>query len=115
MDIEALLAKASDNLTAGRSFGPVVERDGCTVIPVAAVLGGGGGGGGEGPPDGPHSGSGSGGGHFGVSWPVGAYVVRDGDVRWMPAVDVTRIAIAAVLVVKLAVKVRGARHQSVGR
>jgi len=31
--------------------------------------------------------------------PVGAYVVRDGDVRWCPALDVTRLLTAAEVVV----------------
>ncbi len=98
LDVDAVLAKATDNLTAGRSFGPVVEHDGCTVIPAAIVMGAGGGGGGEGPSD---SGQGSGAGYFTLSYPIGAYVVRDGQVRFVPAFDATRVAIAALALLKL--------------
>jgi uncharacterized spore protein YtfJ len=112
MDIDGLLAKATDSLTASRSYGPVIERDGCTVIPAAFVIGGGGGGGGEGPagPDGESTGSGNGGGHLGISWPYGAYVIRGDQVRWVPAIDATRVALAAIALLKLGLKLR-----SVGR
>jgi uncharacterized spore protein YtfJ len=109
-DVETLLAKATDSLTAGRSYGPVVERGGCTVIPAAWVIGGGGGGGGEGPPEGEHAGSGSGGGWFGLSWPVGAYVIKDDDVRWVSAIDATRLAVGALGLAGALLKVRGRRR-----
>ena len=61
-----------------------------TIVPVAKVGGGGGGGG-----DAEHNG----GGGFGlVAKPVGAYVIKDGEVSWKPAVDVNRIAVLALLV-----------------
>jgi uncharacterized spore protein YtfJ len=68
-------------------FGDPVERDGITVIPAAAVRGGGGGGGGQ-----DAEGSGGGGSGFGLdARPVGAFVVKDGDVRWEPALDLNRV------------------------
>ncbi|MGI8887330.1 MAG: sporulation protein [Gaiellaceae bacterium] len=75
-----------DALSVRRVVGDPVERDGVTVIPVAAVRGGWGGGGGT-----------SGGAGFGLrSRGVGVYVVKDGEVRFEPAVDVTRIALAGL-------------------
>ena len=65
--------------------------DGCTVIPVAKVMGGAGGGGGEGNKEG-ESGTGFGTGFGLQAQPVGVYQVRNGEVVWKPAIDVTRLA-----------------------
>lgn len=111
MDIDALLAKAMEHVSAGRSYGPVIERDDCTVIPAAYVVSAGGGGGGDGPDAEGRTGSGAGAGHWSMSWPIGAYVVRNGEARWVPAVDATRIAIGAFALAKLIVKVRAARRE----
>jgi hypothetical protein len=50
------------------------------------------------------------------SRPVGAFVIKDGDVRWQPAIDVNRVilmaqvvAIAALLTVRVIVKARARR------
>jgi uncharacterized spore protein YtfJ len=90
MDLQELMTKATDSLSVGRVFGPPYEKDGCMVIPVAWVIGGGGGGGGTDD----HNGSGSGGGFGGVTWPLGVYAVKDGNVRWIPALDATRLLLA---------------------
>jgi hypothetical protein len=59
-------------------------------VPAAAVRGGGGGGSDE---------RANGGGGFGLTArPVGAYVLRGGDARWLPAVDVNRAILGAQLV-----------------
>jgi uncharacterized spore protein YtfJ len=94
-----------DALSVRRVFGEAYEVGGATVIPVAAVRGGGGGGGGEGQaPDGEGSGTGAGMG-FGVSSrALGVYVVKDGSVTWLPAVDVTRLALGGLLVGALAIQ-----------
>jgi uncharacterized spore protein YtfJ len=99
VEIHELLAKANDSIQVGRVFGTPIERDGALVIPVAAVTGGSGGGGGTGvAPGGEGEGTGSGGG-FGVrARPVGVFVVRDGDVRWIPVVDTARVIRAAAAV-----------------
>jgi uncharacterized spore protein YtfJ len=82
-----LVAEARDAITVRRVFGDPVERDGTTVIPVAAVRGAGGGGGGQ-----DAEGSGGGGSGFGLeARPVGAFVVKDGEVRWEPALDLNRV------------------------
>ena len=49
MDVNELMQQTRDTLTVSRLFGEPYERNGTTVIPVAAVRGGGGGGHGEGP------------------------------------------------------------------
>ena len=110
MTIDDLLAKASEGLNAGRAFGPVIERDGCVVIPVAFVAGGGGGGDASEGPEG--TAGATGGGFGGLSWPIGAYVIKNGDVRWVPAVDVTLIAIGGLLVARTVLKIRARRRHS---
>jgi uncharacterized spore protein YtfJ len=80
-----------ETLSVRRVFGDPYEVDGCTVIPVAKVVGGAGGGGGEGNKEG-ESGTGFGTGFGLQARPVGVYQVRDGDVVWKPAIDVTHLA-----------------------
>lgn len=106
MDVKELLGKVAEHISVGRAFGPAYEKDGTLVIPVALVAGGGGGGTTE--VGGDHGASaeddegrrsppgGSGGGFGGVVLPVGAYVVSGERVRWMPAVNVTLIALATL-------------------
>ena len=94
-----------DTLSVRRVFGDAYEADGCTVIPVATVAGGGGGGGGEGNKEG-ESGTGFGTGFGLQARAIGVYQVRDGEVVWKPAVDVTRLArggqvVGAIVVVCL--------------
>jgi uncharacterized spore protein YtfJ len=85
-----LIERMRDAMTVRHVFGDPIERGGVTVIPAARVTGGGGGGGDV---------EGNGGGGFGLSArPAGAYVIKDGVVRWEPAIDVTRIAIMGQLV-----------------
>ena len=77
MDVTELLGQTRDALTVKRVFGESYEREGVTVIPVAAVRGGGGGGQGEGAtPDGAGTGSGSGGG-FGITARPARWVTVD--------------------------------------
>jgi uncharacterized spore protein YtfJ len=96
MDVQETITKARDAITVKRVYGDPYERNGVTVIPAAAVGGGAGGGSGEGP----EKGQTGGGGGFGLgARPVGAYVIEDGSVRWEPAVDVSRIALQALVAV----------------
>ena len=89
MDLDSLLQGHRDAVTVRRIYGDPVERDGVTVVPAAAVFGGSGGGGDE---------AGNGGGGFGVlGRPVGAWVIRDGEVEWKPVVDVNRLALLGFL------------------
>lgn len=94
MGLDKVVATMRDNLTARRVYGEPVERDGVVVIPAASVIGGGGGGQGT-----EHGREGEGGGFILTGRPVGAFVLKGGDVRWVPAVDVTLLgAIFAVTV-----------------
>ena len=98
MDVNEVIDRARDSINVRRVYGEAIQQGGVTVIPAALVVGGGGGGGGEGPvpqqagvegevPKG--SGSGS---RFGLrARPAGAFVIREGKVSWVPAVDVNRI------------------------
>jgi uncharacterized spore protein YtfJ len=105
MDVKAMLSQAQDTLTVRKIFGEPIERDGVLVIPAAKFMGGGGGGDGSGPAVDGKTADGSGGG-FGVrARPVGVYVVRDGNVSWQPAVDVTRIALGGQIVAIVALLV----------
>ena len=105
----AFLDRARDTMTVRRVFGEPIERDGITVIPAAKVRGGGGGG---------ADNLGNGGGGFGVSaTPAGAYVIKDGTVRWRPAIDATRlglmgqvVAIVFLLTVRSVVKALAKRR-----
>jgi uncharacterized spore protein YtfJ len=99
IDPKELLAKTTDALTIGRVFGPPIEKDGCLIIPVAWSAGGGGTGvemqpHGDGSADSTYERVGSGLG--GVTFPIGVFAVEDGKVRWVPAVDVTWLLLAAI-------------------
>ena len=98
MQIDELLQRVGEQLTVARAFGPAYEHDGTLVVPVATVFGGGGGG-----SDGTPEASG-GGGMGGIVHPLGAYVVRDGQVRFVPTIDVTLVMVGALLLLRLVVK-----------
>jgi uncharacterized spore protein YtfJ len=116
MDVENILARASENLSVRRAFGAAYEKDGMLIIPVALVAGGGGGGTGTARRDGQpaaapagqdaaaQDSSGrtdAGGGFGGLVLPSGAYVVKGDQVRWVPAVDATIIALASLSLVRV--------------
>ena len=110
MEVQEVLAQARDSLTVKRVYGEPYEKDGVTIIPAARVQGGAGAGGGE---DAQRQGRGSGSG-FGVNArPVGAFIIRGGELSWRPAVDVNRIvlggqavAIVALLTIRAIIKAR---------
>jgi uncharacterized spore protein YtfJ len=124
MDVETILAKASESLSVHRAFGTAYEKDGLLIIPVALVAGGGGGGSGTarnrsgdsaarpgGPPGAGHEGqdaaspdsgrTDAGGGFGGLVLPSGAYVVKGDQVRWVPAVDATVVVLASLSLVRV--------------
>jgi uncharacterized spore protein YtfJ len=125
VDVENLLTKVADNLSVRRAFGSAYEKDGTLIIPVAIVAGGGGGGTGrnrhgdpaagpdsppaaaaatrDGTPEDPGR-TEAGGGFGGLVLPSGAYVVQDGQVRWVPAVDVTLAVLASLSLVRMLVR-----------
>jgi len=122
MDVGNVLAKTSDNLSVRRAFGTAYEKDDLLIIPVALVTGGGGGGTArprrrelaagpgdvpEGNPAGPDAAQrdaerpDTGAGFGGLVLPVGAYVVKDGQVRWVSAVDMTIAVLASLSLVRV--------------
>ena len=106
MDVAELLQQIRGALTVKQVFGDPYERDGATVIPVAAVRGGGGGGHGEGSgPEAVGKGSGSGGGFGVAARPAGVYVIEGNSVSWRPAVDVNRVVLGGQIVVVVALLV----------
>ncbi|MEO3876000.1 spore germination protein GerW family protein [Nonomuraea sp. B12E4] len=83
-----------------RVFGEPATQDGVTIIPVARI--GGGGGGGSGKQEGERPGEGSGGG-FGLgAAPAGVFVVKNGDVRWRPVIDINKVILGAQTVAVVA-------------
>jgi uncharacterized spore protein YtfJ len=80
MDVEEMVARSQDAATVGRVYGEPHEKDGTTVIPAARVSARGGSGAARG---GEHSG----GGFRADAEPVGAFMIRDGQVEWKPVFD----------------------------
>lgn len=86
-NVDELLKGARDAISVKRVYGDPIESEGVTIVPAALVRGGGGGGGDS---------EDNGGGGFGLqARPAGAWVLRDGDAVWRPAVDVNRIVLFA--------------------
>jgi uncharacterized spore protein YtfJ len=130
VDVQELLAKVAQHLSVSRAFGTAYEKDGSLVIPVALVAGGGGGGEGTSglPTIDPDDeklddvdsatesevSGGSGGGFGGVVMPVGVYVVKDEQVRWIPAVNANLVIVVAFLTVRMIARARrrARRHAS---
>ncbi|SRR6266567_4053413 len=115
MDVQSTIDRARDVMSGRLVFGESFEQNGVTVIPAARIQGGAGGGGGEGPEGQGGRGGGSG---FGLSArPVGAFVIKGGDVTWKPAIDLNRlilggqiVALAAILTVRSIAKARARAH-----
>ena len=104
------LGNARDQMTVERVYGAPYEANGVVFIPAASIKGGLGGGEGEGNETTP---SGRGGGFGVAARPIGAYRISGDEVKWVPAVDVTRvvltgqaIAIVALLVFRSIARMR---------
>src|SRR5437868_11803852 len=90
MDLDEMIRGTQDSINVKRVYGEPVEEDGLTIIPAAKVMGGGGGGG---------DAENDAGGGFGIrARPAGAYVIKDGKVRWEPALDLNRIILGGQIV-----------------
>jgi uncharacterized spore protein YtfJ len=90
MSVLERIDAARDAITVRRVYGEPYQEEGVTIIPAATVMGGGGGGGNT---------AGNGGGGFGVSArPAGAWVIKNGDAQWRPAMDVNRMALMGQIV-----------------
>ena len=87
MKLDELVNSTRETLTVRRIYAEPFERDGLAVIAAASVRGGAGGGSGH-----DEKGQEGEGGGFGMTGsPAGAYVVQDGKVKWLPAVDPNRL------------------------
>ncbi len=130
MDMHELTSRVGESLSVRRAFGAAYEKNGVLVIPVAFVAGGGGGGQRATSPEAPDPRQAStaagdaergredvkseaGGGFGGVIMPVGAYVVKGDQVRWVPAVNVTVIVLAGLSTIRLLalLRARGRRRR----
>jgi uncharacterized spore protein YtfJ len=111
VDVRQVMEEAREVLTGRRVFSEPYERNGVTVILASRVQGGGGGGGGQdsAPREQANGRAQSGfGGGFGLNAsPVGAFVIRGDDVRWVPATDLNKaiaggqmVAIVALLTLR---------------
>jgi uncharacterized spore protein YtfJ len=123
VDVRQVIEEARDVMTGRRVFSEPYERNGVTVILASRVQGGGGGGGGqEGEGESPKRPQSGWGGGFGVSAaPVGAFVIRGDDVRWVPAMDINKaimggqlVAIAGLITLRRLLRGRHHRHQHRG-
>jgi len=90
MDVDEMIRGTQDSINVKFVYGEPIEKDGLTIIPAAKVMGGGGGGG---------DAESNAGGGFGVrARPAGAYVIKDGEVSWEPALDLNRIILGGQIV-----------------
>jgi uncharacterized spore protein YtfJ len=92
MAMREIMDGMTDSSNVRRVFGDPIERDGILVIPVANLRGAWGGGEAKGgvevdKPEPPYN---SGGGGAWSATPAGTYVLKNGDVTWVPAVDANR-------------------------
>ena len=106
MGVSDTIAQARDVMTVKRVFGEAYEKDGVTIIPAAWVAGGGGGGSGSNDAE-----QGEGGGFGVAAFPVGAYIIKDGNVTWRPAINVNTIILSAFLTLRTIVKARARRRR----
>lgn len=105
LDALELLARVREGISVRTAIGEPVSQDGLTMIPVARVSGAGGGGGGTGPGEEGHEPAGTGAGFAMTSKPLGAFVIKDGEVGWRPTVDVNKIILGAQVVAVVALLV----------
>jgi uncharacterized spore protein YtfJ len=93
--LDEILADAGKTLGVRRIYGEPYEKNGLTVITAARVMGGAGGGGATdtSTTDSPSgaSATGSGVGFAMNGGPVGAFVIKGDEVKWVPAIDVNRL------------------------
>lgn len=109
MSFNDIVTNAESAVNVKSVYGEIYEKNGTSILPAARVMGGAGGG--EGEDEGHREGKGGG---FGIrARPSGVYVIRDGSVRWKPALDWNRIilggqavAIIALLTLRSIIRVR---------
>ena len=103
MALREVIGGITDSSSVRRVFGDPIEKDGVLIVPVATIRGGFGGGEGPGPSK-PEAGAADasqamsrGGGGAWSAGPAGAYVLKNGDVTWVPAVDANRSVLLGCL------------------
>jgi len=110
MNVDDLMSTARETMTVRRVYAEPVTENGVTVIAGASIWGGGGGGGGT-----DQQGQQGEGGGFGLhARPVGAYVIKDGAVSWVPAIDVTSVVsvLGTVTISYLLIRARTQRRRA---
>jgi uncharacterized spore protein YtfJ len=96
MRVMDVVNEAKGAMRATAVFGEPYEKNGITIIPAASISGGAGGGGSDHEPH-------AGGAGFGVSSrPVGAFVIKGGEVSWQPALDLNRVILIGQIVALVA-------------
>ena len=119
MDAMGLLTDTRERMSQHTVFGEPITHEGVVVIPVARIGGMAGAGTGNRSDTGTSEGAGkSEGAGFSMRVaPVGVFVIRNGTVRWRPAVDINKIifggqvvAIVALLTVRSIVKATRCRR-----
>ena len=112
--LSTLADRIGARLGASSVFGPPIERDGVTVIPVATIRFGIGGGGGSDPGKGQE---GEGGGGAGTATATGYIELKDGHSRFVPVVHPARMllligatVLAGLAIMRPAMARRGARR-----
>ena len=89
MNMPEVLDEVRSSIEAKRVYADPVHEDGVTVVPAATVRGGGGGGTDD---------EGQSGGGFGIAGsPTGAWIVKEGEVTWKPAIDATKVLVLGEL------------------
>ena len=96
--VNEILDKARDTVSVRDVYGEPIVNDGVTIIPVARVMGLGGGGSGT-----AEEGEGAGYGYGLKTEPVGVYVIKDGKVKFEPAVNVNSIVAGSLIVGAIAI------------
>ncbi len=121
MDASELLTKVRESMTSTTVYGEPIERDGVIVIPASSVMGGGGGGSGMTPAVADEVGVGAAGEGSGVGFgvtakPAGAFVIRGGDVEWVPAIDRNRqILFGSLMGILVILTIRGVLYRLLKR
>jgi uncharacterized spore protein YtfJ len=99
MNPQQVLTGAQDAMSARRVFGDPIQAGDVTLLPAAIVSGAGGGG---------SKSDAEGGAGFGLSArPAGVFAVKNGDVKWRPAINVNRVIAGGQMVGLLAIGVTG--------
>jgi len=101
--VKEMLERVTRTANVETVYGQPREVGRKTLVPIARVMYAGGGGGGQGKAEEGREGGGGGGG-LGVNvQPLGVLVITDEAERWVPVLDITRLAIAgsAVLITGL--------------